>query len=254
MKLEASEMFAPNNQVYANMFNNECDHWWFRGLRGLLLFWLNKLEAKSILDAGCGTGENLHILRSKKYKVRGCDVSDEAVSYCKQRGLEDVLRASISKLPYQDSLFDCIYCMDVFACLTQKEYQAALIEFKRCLKPYGYLIINTAALPFLFSNHDVAWKVKRRFLLKDIETDLKVQDFEIVKSTYRVFFLFPLAVVFKLFNKMYYRHSKDVPDHIDKVNILLNGVFTGIMLAENYLLRLINLPIGTSIFIVARRK
>ncbi|MFA5775949.1 MAG: class I SAM-dependent methyltransferase [Patescibacteria group bacterium] len=254
MHPEAPEPFTPNNRIYENMFNNERDHWWYRGLRSLLFFWLGTLKVKNVLDAGCGTGENMHVLRSKKYNVYGFDVSDKAVSYCRKKGLEDVLRASISKLPYQDSLFDCIYCMDVFACLTQKEYQAALIEFKRCLKSHGYLIINVAALPFLFSNHDVAWKVKRRFLVKDIETDLKVQGFEIVKSTYRVFFLFPLAVVYKLFNKMYYRYSKDVPDHIDKVNVLLNGVFTGIMLAENYLLRLINLPIGTSIFIVARKK
>jgi ubiquinone/menaquinone biosynthesis C-methylase UbiE len=254
MQPQSDEAFKPNTQVYANMFNNEHDHWWYKGLRGLVAYWLAKLDVKTVLDAGCGTGENMRVLASKKYKVWGCDISDEAVTYCKQRGFENVLKVSVSKLPYQDSFFDCIFCTDVLQCLSPGEYLLALKEFKRCLKPRGYLVINTAALPFLFSNHDIAWRVKRRFLIKDMENDLKREGLEIIKSTHRVFFLFPFAVLFKYFSKIYYRNSDDAPDSIDKVNVLMNSVFTALMSVENYLIRLVSLPIGTSIFIVARKR
>ena len=212
------------------------------------------MNVKVILDAGCGTGENLQFLRSENYEVCGFDLSDVAIQFCKQRGITDVVKANISKLPYKNSSFDCICCMDVLACLSPKEYILALNEFARCTRPNGYLIINIAALPFLFSNHDASWHVKKRFMLNELIEDLESHNYKIIKGSYRVFLLFPLVVIYKIINKIYYLlSSKKVEDDLNKANPIINKILTKVMYFENYLFNFVNLPIGTSIFIVAQK-
>lgn len=45
-------------------------------------------KEKSLLDIGCGFGQNLHALRNEGFKnIRGVDVSKEAVDYCRSQGL-----------------------------------------------------------------------------------------------------------------------------------------------------------------------
>ena len=46
-------------------------------------------QGKSILDIGCGFGQNMHALLNEGYTdVHGVDVSQEAVTYCKAQGLD----------------------------------------------------------------------------------------------------------------------------------------------------------------------
>ena len=77
---------------YLNLYNFEENHWWFKGQRKILLNLIEKYfpikKNLKIVDAGCGAGYNILILR-KYGKVLGIDNSYEAIKFCKLRGIKD---------------------------------------------------------------------------------------------------------------------------------------------------------------------
>jgi ubiquinone/menaquinone biosynthesis C-methylase UbiE len=242
------------NQEYEAMFNVEESHWWYKGLRGILFPWVTKFKPKKILDAGCGTGINMLYLQNKGYDISGLDPSDLAIEFCKQRGLDKVYKGFIQDLKFKDHEFDVIYCMDVLGILDPKDREKAIQEFNRCLKPGGHLILNSAALQWLFSQHDVACYIQRRFTRKELIELLKNNGFKVNKITYRIFLLFPFVALFKIIEKftMNKKAEKQEGD-LEKTNPIFNLVFNFFMKIENQLLKIINLPIGTSIFFVAEK-
>ena len=88
------QYIAPRDgpRAYAEMYDVEERHWWFRGRRAVIwaLLSLTDLPAKPrFLDAGCGTGRHLIEFGSLGPAV-GVDPSADAVAFCHQRGLDDV--------------------------------------------------------------------------------------------------------------------------------------------------------------------
>src|SRR5690348_407858 len=97
---------------YRVMFEIEDDYWWYRGLRILLKNLLAQYApAKSpstmILDVGCGTGANLKLLESYGEAI-GIDISEQAIGFCRARGIprSRTFLASVLNLPFSNSQFD----------------------------------------------------------------------------------------------------------------------------------------------------
>ena len=89
---------------YRIMFEAEEQHWWYRGLRKISLQFMKKYASTSmlkVLDVGCGTGIFLKIL-SSDHDVTGIDYSEDAISFCKLRELENVKQASANDLPFDN--------------------------------------------------------------------------------------------------------------------------------------------------------
>src|SRR6476659_6295851 len=81
--------------TYAIMDEVEGSHWWFVGRRAILEGFLQEIvgrlaarPAKTLqfLDVGCGTGANLEML-SQFGQAQGVDVSEDALEFCRQKGL-----------------------------------------------------------------------------------------------------------------------------------------------------------------------
>jgi ubiquinone/menaquinone biosynthesis C-methylase UbiE len=111
-----------------------------------------KIVAKNVkdlrvLDAGCGTGYGSFILSQAASSIVGIDISDETVSWCQDHyGAQNNLsfiQASLEKLPFPDSEFDCIVNLEVIEHVNEEVQNAFLKEAKRVLKPSGFLIIST---------------------------------------------------------------------------------------------------------------
>ncbi len=254
--------FQMNTAEYEAMYRVEKDHWWYRGLRDILFYWTSKFFPKAainqirFLDAGCGTGINLSEHEKRGVNIWGIDASEDAVAFTQKRGAKNVSQALIQNLPFKNQFFDLIYCMDVIVMLHEIEVKEALLEFKRCLKPSGRLLFNSATLHFLYSSHDVASHVVSRHSKKKLENLLHETGFVLEKSTYRLFFFFPLLAAVKLVQKIGLRSKKaeKVKGDLEKTNPVVNRILYPVMKLENFLLRWVNLPIGTSLFIVARLK
>src|SRR5690242_11278848 len=105
--------------TYAIMDRVEDSHWWFVGRRAILESFLqtitrgirNPQSAIRILDVGCGTGANLEML-SQFGQAEGVDVSDDALEFCRGKGLT-VQKGLAEKLPFDDGSFDVTTALDV---------------------------------------------------------------------------------------------------------------------------------------------
>jgi ubiquinone/menaquinone biosynthesis C-methylase UbiE len=107
-----------------------------------------KKDEISILEVGCGTGNNIWFIAEEGYKGYGIDMSSSAIEYGRKnlarRGLEADLRVGdISLLPWSDGSFDIV--LDRGA-LTQNDYghiEAVLHEVLRVMKPGGKMFCFT---------------------------------------------------------------------------------------------------------------
>src|SRR6266404_3138218 len=187
---------------YGTMFRVEETHWWYRALHRLIF---QTLEAelpdwrdKAILDAGCGTGAILQRLGSPQRNV-GIDLAPEAISFCRERGLNNVRQGDICALPFADASFDAVISSSVLYHGWVTDVATAVGEMHRVLRPGGLLVINVPAFRFLHSAHDDAVMTARRFRKSEIRNLLLEQGFEIRRLTYWTTLLFPLAVMARTF-------------------------------------------------------
>src|SRR5712691_1866215 len=172
---------------YGTMFRVEETHWWYRALHRLIFQTLDaelpSWRQKKILDVGCGTGSILERLGNPEKNV-GIDLAPEAISFCRERGLNNVLQADICALPFADTSFDAVICSSVLYHQWVGDVGGAVREMHRVLRPGGVLLINVPAFPFLRSAHDEAVMTARRFRKAEIRQLLLAQSFEIRRLTY----------------------------------------------------------------------
>src|SRR6185295_13870801 len=146
-------------QEFTTKRSVEDRHWWYTSLHGLVARVMrDKLaENPDILDAGCGTGGMLKVLRAAMPLARltGIDTSPEAVEMAGQRGICSVVEGRVEALPFADRSFNAVICLDVLYMRGIDEH-AAVEEFKRVLLPGGLLILNLPAFEFLRGEHDLA--------------------------------------------------------------------------------------------------
>jgi SAM-dependent methyltransferase len=236
---------------YATMFRVEETHWWYKALHRLIF---QTLEAelpdwreKEIVDVGCGTGAILKQLGNPEKNV-GIDLAPEAISFCRQRGLNNVQQGDIHELPFPDASFDAVICSSVLYHEWVSDVEGAVREMHRVLRPDGVLLINVPAFPFLHSAHDEAVMTARRFRKPEIRQLLRNQNFKIRRLTYWTTFLFPLAIAARSLGG-----SKMGRDFDAEAASFTQRVFTRIMALERYLLRKISLPFGVALLAVARK-
>jgi ubiquinone/menaquinone biosynthesis C-methylase UbiE len=118
-----------------------------------------------ILDAGCGRGETLLACARLGAEVAGIDYSETAVELTREVLSDfpgaDIRVGDVTALPWPDDSFDRIQFSDVIEHLDPPQTVPALAEFRRVLKPGGYLLVHTAPNR-LFMN--VGWPVVRPML------------------------------------------------------------------------------------------
>src|SRR3990172_2667735 len=127
---------------YDKLYLLEDTHWWYRGLRESVLRFLAQpdLEQIRVLDAGCGTGGLLAALQIHG-TIYGMDISQEALAKCRQRGLQPLIRGSVTHIPFPDRSLDCILSLDVLYHSEVDDDEGALREFHRVLRTSGKLIL-----------------------------------------------------------------------------------------------------------------
>ena len=92
----------------------------------------------------------------------------------------------------------------------------------------------------------------RRYSKKRLIDLISKANFKIEKSSYWNFILFLPTALIKIINH-YLSKGKNKSDQLFEVNPMLNKFLTLVLKLENLLIEKINLPIGISVFVVARK-
>jgi malonyl-CoA O-methyltransferase len=102
------------------------------------------LPGKRILDAGCGTGRYLELLREfRPSLLAGIDLSPSMLTVAKSKPSgsgRDVLAATIDSVPFADGSFDFI--LSTLALDHLPDLAAAVRELSRVLRSQGSMIIS----------------------------------------------------------------------------------------------------------------
>lgn len=240
--------------TYAIMDRVEDTHWWFVGRRAILETFLrgiiqnpnSKIQNPRILDVGCGTGANLEML-SQFGSAEGVDVSDEALDFCRRKGLT-VQKGLAETLPYADESFDITTALDVIEHLDDDV--AGLKEMHRVTETGGYSLIFVPAFMWLWGVQDDISHHRIRYTRKQIVERIETAGFKVERATYANFTFFAPVLVGRTLMKL----TGLKPESENNINIsALNGLFGKLLSAERFWLKKLNFPFGVSIVAVARK-
>jgi len=231
----------------------ERDHFWFRGFRRFvepLVANATRGVRSEILDCGCGTGHNLQMLR-KYGRAYGIDLTWAGLQYARGHGERLVARASAAQLPFRDARFDLVTSFDVIYSLEDDVERAAIGEMFRVLQPGGTLILNVAALEALRGNHSVLSEEVRRYSKGDLRRRLEAAGFRVTHSTYTNFSILPLVAALRLTQRL--SGHVESQEEISLPSGPVNAALSALLAAEAVALRVVNMPLGSSLLAVAEK-
>ena len=240
--------------TYGIMNDVEGSHWWFVGRRAILEEFLRQIvndpkfeiQDPKFLDVGCGTGANLEMLANFG-AAEGVDVSDDALEFCKAKGLK-VHKGLAESLPFAESSFDVVTALDVVEHLDDDV--AGLKEMHRVLKKGGKTLIFVPAFMWLWGVQDDISNHRIRYTKKQIVERLKLAGFEIERATFANWTFFAPILAGRTLMKV----TGIKPESENNVNIsALNGIFGKIFSAERLWLKNFDFPFGVSIVVAAKK-
>ena len=240
-------------QEYQKMYDLEKDYWWFVVKRKIVNDNLPKnSKGLRILDVGCGTGIVLHDLKSKGYDTYGLDIMPAALKFCKDRGLKNLFKGSVTKMPFKSDFFDVVTCLDVLYHKQIKDDKGAMREIYRVLKPDSLLILTDSACPLMYSRHDIAAHTRERYTRKEMCRRLNACGFIIKRASYFNTFLFPFIFIMRKIDNLINK-NKPVSTDVGYISPFANKILKSIFMLESHVLKRISLPFGVSVLCIAEK-
>lgn len=104
-------------------------------------------EQTSVVELGCGAGNNLWFAAREGFRVAGVDGSPAAIAFARERlaaeGLAADLRVgSFLELPWPDESFDLAIDRCSLTCVGHAAQREAVAEARRVLRPGGLFFFN----------------------------------------------------------------------------------------------------------------
>ncbi len=235
--------------LYDKFFEVEEKHWWFKARTEIIFDLLsNRIglpEGSKILDIGCGTGGPLLRFNSK-FDAWGIDISDQAIDYCRKRGLRNVSSCDIQEFVQDHKDFKLVTLLDVIEHVDDDV--SFLKHASDALAEDGLVLVTVPAYPFLWSQHDVVNHHKRRYTKRTLTSSMSKAGLDLRYLSHYNTILFPLAVLQRYLEKLSRTNSDselNIPDGT------VNSLFYRIFSSEKSLLKHTVLPFGVSLIAIA---
>lgn len=235
--------------VYDRMAAIDGEHWWFSARRkiiaGLIREQVAPRPGARILEVGCGTGSNIALLQQFG-TVEAIEPDDGARAIA--AGRTGVLVQG-GLLPdgvvLDDGAYDMIVLLDVLEHIPND--REALGSLRSKLKPGGKLVLTVPAMPWLWSEHDVAHHHQRRYTAATLEKVVCDSGFKVRHRTHFNTMLFPLIVAARALGKLTGREGGDDAMPPRPINRALEAIFA----AESAWVSRRSFPVGVSLGLVA---
>lgn len=248
---EATDMAPEKFEVMAA---TERDHWWFGAKRALVLQEAARagVDHRGLaVDVGCGTGAVLEALAGRFDRVVGTDLSllaAERAATLVGPAAGPVL-ATAESLPFPSGRAALLTSLDVLEHLADDV--EALVELGRVVRPGGLLVLAVPAYEWAWSDHDVTLGHRRRYTATRLRRVAEDAGLECLRVTYFHSWLAPLAFLLrKTPLKLLVRGDQEEASFVSPA---VNRVFVALTSLERRLLRVLPMPFGLSILLVARR-
>ncbi len=126
-----------------HVLSGGADLWWRRVVTSRIRTW----APKRLLDVASGTGDLALSIQDAcpDCEVIASDFCAEMLEHASRRGLEQTIVADALNLPFESESFDVVTV--AFGLRNMADYEAALKEMLRVLRPGGKLVILDFSLP-----------------------------------------------------------------------------------------------------------
>lgn len=164
--------YAPSdhwNQFFANLKNNGTDLDWGTQWTEVHLPFLKSASVKTLLDLGCGTGNDVLRLAQQGFTVIGVDFSDEAVqqgrSKAEKLGLsaQFVVADMAKRLPFDSATFDAVMSNVAIHMFSDRITRELFKEIRRIVRPNGLFVFHVN------STEDASVRAERHPPIREIE-------------------------------------------------------------------------------------
>ena len=230
-------------------------HFWFRGLRRnasrLLDAALGDRAARLIIDCGTGTGRNLDWLRQRGPAI-GVERAPAGLRVG-QAARRRLVQGSVTHLPFADGVADVVTSFDVLYCLDDASERLALEEMWRVLGPGGIVLVNVAALEVLRGSHSALTMEVRRYTPGRLRTALEAAGFRVERMTFTNMMTFPVTLGVRGLQRWTGRAAEASDADLRVPPTPVNAALDAALALEGALLRVVNLPIGSSLLAVGRK-
>lgn len=238
--------------AYARMGEQEHRHWWFAARREIIARLItdscNLPQNARLLEAGCGTGGNLSFLSNfGELDAFEFDETSRNTAQLKS-GMVIPFGALPNDAPFERGAYDLIALLDVLEHIEHDT--ASLTALGERLDKDGRILITVPAMPWLWSKHDVVHHHFRRYTRKSLKLTIENAGLEVEKMSYFNFYLFPIALLKRGFDKL---TGSSAPDD-DIPASWMNQLFYRIFRAERHLVNHISLPWGLSLYAIVKLK
>lgn len=238
---------------YEMLYRYELVHWWYRVRRALVHDLLqdhfdNRTDLK-LADIGCGTGALTKEL--ERYgECAGIDFSEQAVAFCKSRGVCDVRLGSAEQTGLESESLDAVICLDVLEHLP--EDTKGIAEIYRILKPGGIAIVFVPAFLSLWGVTDELSHHYRRYRLPEIAGKFEPKDFTILCRSYFNTFLFPAIALVRITVRLL--HIPMGSENATGTGVLNEFFYHVFNLERQALSSGMSFPFGVSALLIVRKK
>lgn len=239
-----------------NYYRMEREHWWFRVRESIILDCFRSDifcgEQINILNVGAATGRSSEMLGSFG-QVQSIEYDEPSFRFCRDILKMKIDHGSITSLPYEDNLFNCVCAFDVVEHV--EEHELAIKELFRVCKPGGKIFITVPAFMSLWSSHDEVNHHFRRYRKEELFMLFKKQGGRRIRSTYFNFLLFPPIFLVRILQRILVSKAKEElkPDNEIFNSGLINRILGTIFSFERLWLKKFNFPYGVSLLLIWKK-
>lgn len=229
--------------------------WWMQGRHTIIRAFMEIAQkmglTERIMDIGCGSGENLSTL-SNYGEVYGVEksliLSHRAIS---RKIAHTVINQDFLEIDRPTAPITIFTLFDV---LEHIEDDGKFLKKIPTISEAPHLIlISVPACQWLYSPHDVILHHYRRYSRPHLEQLLRDNRYTILKSSYFMFFLFPIVALSRLKERLLaFCTKKQSHINLGQAPEWINPILAGLLRLEAFLSKWVRFPIGVWLFVLAK--